>query len=352
MSTISIEKIMQVSALNFISGPQENYAHAASEPNQNTNLAGKLCFANTLHLAEIAIANLCSILIIDKKINLSLLPKTTSTSILQTSHIPMTMTQILPLFRESSGTASIHKTAQIAENAIIGANVEIGAYVVIGENCKIGDNSKIGHHSVLEHSSIIGNNTILHSHVFVGWNCVVGNNCEIFPFACLGADGFGFVPNSLGQHQKIPQLGNVIIEDRVEIGAHCAIDRATLSETRIGEGSKFDNFCHIAHNCRIGKNNVFAGGFMMAGSSTIGNNCMFGGGTLVTDHVQVGDNIIVGGKSGITKDLMEPGAYTGYPLEPFKDGLKTLINLTKLTELRKDIASLKKLTAELAEKRN
>jgi UDP-3-O-[3-hydroxymyristoyl] glucosamine N-acyltransferase len=145
-----------------------------------------------------------------------------------------------------------------------------------------------------------------------------------------------------GTHKKIPQIGRVVIGNHVELGANCAVDRAALTETRIGDGTKFDNFAHIAHNCVIGKDSVFAASFKIAGSSSVGNNCMAGGNVDIADHVSIGDKVMIAGRSGITKDITGPAAIGGYPQEPLRDSLKTIANLANLTGLRKDMARVLK----------
>ena len=347
ISTSQIQKICEnpqtKSYLSFISGSESHSADRAADTNQSHSLTGALCFANSLDLANKAIQGKASILILDRKVDLTKLTIPTDISVFQTPSITASMALILPLLEQKTlrFPAGIHATASIAQSAQIGKNVKIGSHSVIGENAIIGDNAIIGAQTVVEAEAKIGKGTILHSQVFIGYRCLVGNFCEVHPQTTIGSDGFGFIKDPQGKQMKIPQIGIVVLEDHVEIGSHCAIDRATLGETKIGEGTKLDNFCHIAHNCQIGKRNVFAGGFMMAGTSTVGDDCTVGGGTLITDHVTVGSKIMIGGKSGVTKDMPDPGAYIGYPLEPLRDGLKTLANMTKLTELRKDVATIK-----------
>jgi UDP-3-O-[3-hydroxymyristoyl] glucosamine N-acyltransferase len=195
---------------------------------------------------------------------------------------------------------------------------------------------------VIEKEALIGARSILHSLIHIGADCEIGEDCEIHPHTTIGADGFGFVPDAQNLNHKVPQLGKVILEDRVEIGASCTIDRATLGETLIGAGCKFDNLIHIAHNCVIGKNALLAGGFAVAGSTHIGDNFKAGGAASVADHVHICDNVTIGGYSGVTKDITEPGAYTGYPLQPWREGLRTLASLPNVPEMRRELAELRK----------
>lgn len=350
MTTVSTEQLQKIcenpntkAYLSFISGNPQIGARRAADPGFETDLNQCLCFANSFELAQKALQANVAILIIDRKVDVSKLTIPASVSCFVTPSITAAMALILPFFdtKKLRFEKGIHPTAVIAPSAKIATDAHIGAYVVIGDNAQIAQGCCIGAHTVIESDAVIGANCILHPHVFIGSRCVLGNHCEIHPHTTIGSDGFGFIKDPQGVQQKIPQLGIVVLEDHVEMGANCAVDRATLSETRIGEGSKFDNLCHIAHNCKIGKRNVFAGGFMVAGSSTIGDDCMFGGGTLVADHVTVGNKVIVGGKAAVTKDVLEPGAYTGYPLQPLKEGLRNIANIANLTEIRKDVAAIK-----------
>lgn len=352
VSTAQLQKICENPAtqsfLCLISGNPQTKAHKVTEPQSPGSLANCLCFANSLDLAHKALQNKVSILILDRKVDAAQLDIPENTSCFSTPSVTAAMVLVLPFFDQKMDRfpLGIHPTASIAKSAQIGKDVRIGAMAVIGEEAVIGDGCVIGAQTVVEYQAQVGAKTILHPQVFVGSRCIIGKSCELHPHSTIGADGFGFIKDPQGIQQKIPQVGIVVVEDFVEIGANTAIDRATLSETRIGEGSKFDNHCHVAHNCRIGKRNVFAGAFMMAGTSVIGDDCTFGGGTLVSDHVTVGSKIIVAGKSGVTKDVLEPGAYAGYPLQPLKDGLRTLANTMNLTEMRKDIAALKEALKE------
>ena len=256
------------------------------------------------------------------------------------------MAAILPLFdgkmNRFNQTSKIHPTALVHETAHIGVGTALGPYVVVGEHAKIGDHCTIGAHAVIEKAAEIGAHTLLHPQVFIGAHCILGTHCEIHPHTTIGADGFSFAMTKEGTHKKIPQIGRVVIGNHVEMGANCAVDRAALTETRIGDGTKFDNFVHIAHNCVIGKNCVLAAGFKMAGSSSMGDNGMAGGGVDVADHVHIGDKVMLAGRTGVTNDIAGPGAFGGYPVEPLRDSLKTIANLAHLTRLRKDMARVLK----------
>jgi len=227
-------------------------------------------------------------------------------------------------------SARIGEGAVICAGAFVGPRVEIGAQALIGPGCVLEEGAKVGAH------------TVLHALVFLGRNCEIGAHCEIHAHTTLGSDGYSYAQDELGNHHKIPQLGIVVLEDRVEIGSNCAIDRAAFDVTRIGTGTKLDNLCHIAHNCQIGKHVLLTGGFFVAGSSSIGDHFMCGGRTTVTDHVKICPGVQLGGLSAVTKDIETPGAYGGYPLQPMKQFLRTTSSLAHLPEMRKTLAALEK----------
>jgi UDP-3-O-[3-hydroxymyristoyl] glucosamine N-acyltransferase len=230
-----------------------------------------------------------------------------------------------------------HPTAVVHPQAVVGERALLGPYCVIGANAHIGDDVKVGAHTVIENGASIGNGTTLHPHVFVGAGCRIGEQCEIHPHTSIGSDGFGYAIDAQGRPMKIAHLGNVEIGDRVEIGSNCAVDRATLTSTRIRSGSKLDNLCHIAHNCDLGENGFFTAGFMMGGSTKIGRQFVTGGNTVVTAHITLGDNVVLAGRSSVTNDVPDAGAYGGYPLQPLKEAIKTAVNIGQLNDIRKNL---------------
>ena len=235
-----------------------------------------------------------------------------------------------------------HATAIVHPDAKIGTGVFLGPYCVIGAEASVGDGCLIGAHTVVENRARIGEGTILHPHVFVGSGCEVGRNCEIHPHSSIGSDGYGYVREGNGRPRKIPQLGNVVLGDEVEIGSNCAIDRATVSSTFIRSGAKLDNICHIAHNCDLGENGFYTAGFMMAGSTKIGRNFSTGGNSCVSSHLTLSDNVALAGRSNVTNDIEESGQYGGYPLQPLKEALRTIANIGHLNEIRRNLHKVMK----------
>ena len=230
--------------------------------------------------------------------------------------------------------------AFVAADALIGEGATVAAGAFVGRRASIGIGARIGPGCVIEDDAKVGADTILHALVFVGQRCEVGDRCEIHPHTTIGSDGYAYAQDEAHRHHKVPQLGIVVVEDDVEIQANCAIDRAAFDETRIGQGTKIDNLCHIAHNCQIGKHVLLTGGFFVAGSSSIGDHCVTGGRTTVTDHVHVCAGVQLGGLSAVTKSVTEPGVYSGYPLQPLKKFLRTTSSLAHLPDMRRRLAEL------------
>jgi UDP-3-O-[3-hydroxymyristoyl] glucosamine N-acyltransferase len=262
--------------------------------------------------------------------------------LIEVPEIRLCMSQVLCLFDDklSRFTPGVSSLAQVSASAKIGSGCAIGPFVFVGENVEIGNNVAIGAGSVLETSAKIGDNTIIHPLVVIGAHCEVGRNCEIHSNTTIGSDGFGFVKNSQKNNQKIPQIGNVVIEEDVEIGANCSIDRATLASTIIRRNSKLDNQVHIAHNCELGERSLVAASFRLAGSSKIGRDFIAGGDVSVADHITISDSVTLGGRTGVTKDITESGAYLGFPAQPYKVGLKNLTAFRNLHEMQHELREL------------
>jgi len=243
----------------------------------------------------------------------------------------------------------IDKTAFVDQTTKVGHNTAIGKNVVIGRNCKIGDNNKIFHNTVIGDDVEIGNNCLIYPNVYIGDRAKIGNNVILYPGVVIGADGFGYLRDEKGNHHKIPQIGNVIIEDEVEIGANSCIDRAALGSTIIKKGTQLDNLVQVAHNVVIGEQTAISSQTGIAGSSKVGSYCTFGGQVGIADHVTIGDRVMIGAQSGVSKSLKGDMAYMGTPAKEFKKylriesyqrNLEELFN--KVKELEKEIENLKK----------
>ncbi len=240
-------------------------------------------------------------------------------------------TPFRPTLQGQHPTAIIDKTSQIAKNVVI------APYAVIGRNVQIGEGSFIGAHTVIEENVVIKNNVTIHPFVYIGHSSIIGNDCEIKSHAVIGSEGFGYAHDHLGQHYRIPHTGRVILNDKVHVGAGTAIDRGTLNDSIIGEGTKIDNQCHLAHNTVVGKHGLITAQFVAAGSSTIGDHFVCGGKTAVTGHIEITDHVNVAGLSAISNDVLKPGHYGGYPLQPIKDYLKVKASSVHVPILRKQM---------------
>jgi UDP-3-O-[3-hydroxymyristoyl] glucosamine N-acyltransferase len=239
----------------------------------------------------------------------------------------------------------IHSTAFIAPTAIIGNDVHIGAHVCIGENVTIGNNVVVMSSSSIGDGSVIGDSTMIYSGVRIYHDCVIGKECTLHSGAIIGADGFGFAPNSENNYHKVPQIGNVIIEDYVEIGAGTCIDRATLGSTIIRRGVKLDNLIQIAHNVEIGENTVIAAQSGIAGSTRIGKNCMIGGQVGIIGHLLIADGTKIAAQSGVGQSIETPNTVVqGSPAFGIMDYKKSYVGFIKLPEMMRRVSALERLS--------
>ena len=236
----------------------------------------------------------------------------------------------------------IEQPSFISDSAKYGESVYIGAFSYLGENVKIGDNVKIFPNTYLGENVSIGNNTIIFSGAKIYSDTVIGNNCVVNSGVIIGADGFGFAPNEEGSYNKIPQIGNVIIEDNVDIGAATTIDRATLGSTIIRNGVKLDNQIQIAHNVEIGKNTVIAAQTGIAGSSKIGENCQIGGQVGIVGHIIIGNNVKIQAQSGIGRNIKDNEVIQGSPAFSYGDYNKSYVHFKNLPKIVKNIDDLEK----------
>ncbi len=236
----------------------------------------------------------------------------------------------------------IDATAKIGEQVFIGAFAYVGANVIIANGAKIYPSAYIGN------DVIIGENTVIHPGVKIYHNCRIGNNVTIHAGTVIGSDGFGFAPLEDGSYKKIPQLGNVIIEDDVEIGANTTIDRATLGSTIIKSGAKLDNLLQIGHNAEVGHHTIIAAQAGISGSTKIGNSVMIGGQAGVVGHLQIADGSKINAQSGVSKSIKTPNTVvTGSPAYEYTSALRSQAIARKLPNLEKRIAELEAMVKEL-----
>jgi UDP-3-O-[3-hydroxymyristoyl] glucosamine N-acyltransferase len=285
-----------------------------------------------------------SIVIVNKTLQLESPVKTTCT-LIRVDNAYEAFAKLLELYNQLNVTKTgIEQPSFISTNATIGFDCYVGAFAYIGANVKINDNVKIYPHVYIGDNCIIGNNTIIFPGVKIYHNCVVGNNCIIHASTVIGADGFGFAPTVFGEtFAKVPQIGNVVIEDYVEIGSNTCIDRATLGSTILRRGVKLDNLVQIAHNVEVGENTVIAGLTGVAGSSKVGKNCMIAAQVGIAGHLKIADGVKIAGQSGIGGNLeIENETVQGSPAFNIGDYKRSYVLFKNLPKLNSNINELTK----------
>jgi len=231
----------------------------------------------------------------------------------------------------------------VAESATLGENIYIGAFSYIADNAKIGNHVKIHPQVYIGENVSVGDNTILYPGVKIYHNCKIGNHCVIHSGVVIGSDGFGFAPQSDTDFKKVPQIGNVVIEDWVEIGANTCIDRATMGSTILRRGVKLDNLIQIAHNVEIGENTVIAAQTGISGSCKIGKNCMFAGQVGLAGHITIADGVKIGAQSGLNASIKKPDStLLGSPAMDYQNCIKSYVIIRRLPDLKKKVDEIEK----------
>ncbi|HOX26509.1 MAG TPA: UDP-3-O-(3-hydroxymyristoyl)glucosamine N-acyltransferase [Candidatus Krumholzibacteria bacterium] len=238
----------------------------------------------------------------------------------------------------------VHPTAVVDRGAALGDGVSVGPHAVVGPGCRLGDRVRLGAHVVLEADVAIGESSVLYPHVVVRERCRLGQRVVLHPGCVIGADGFGYLPGPAGL-EKIPQIGIVVVEDDVELGAGTCVDRATTGATVIGAGTKLDNLVQVGHNVRIGRHSVFSAQTGISGSCEIGDGVSMGGQVGLADHIKVGDGVKVGAKSGLHKDVPDGGVVFGYPALDAAESMRIAAALRRLPDLVRKVAQLERALA-------
>ena len=268
------------------------------------------------------------------------------TTLIKTENSYLALAKLLDIYNQMKPSkVGISDHACIAPTAKIGNNVYIAEFVSIGEHAIIGDNAKIYPHVCIGDYGKVGNNSTLHSGVKLYTECIVGNDCIIHAGTVIGADGFGFAQQD-GIYVKVPQIGNVVIEDNVEIGANTCIDRATMGSTFIRKNVKLDNLIQVAHNVELGEGTAAAAQVGFSGSTKVGKNCIFAGQVGIAGHLEIGDRVIVGAQSGVMSNLTGHQIVLGSPAVPVSEERKLIIYRKKLPELFKQVRDLEKQLKE------
>ena len=271
----------------------------------------------------------------------------TSATLVKVADAREAIGKLLALYQQATARRSgIHATAVIAETAKVGEGVYIGPFVYVGEGAEIGDGAQLYANVVVEENSKVGAGSILYPNVSIYHDCVVGRNVILHSGCCIGADGFGFAPTAEG-YEKIPQIGNAIIEDDVEIGANSCVDRAVMGSTFVRRGVKLDNLVQIAHNCDIGSNTVMSAQVGVAGSTKVGQWCMFGGQVGIAGHIEVADRTQSGAQAGIAGSVRKPGTVIiGSPAMDARKFARCTAVFKNLPEMFQDVNELKRKAEE------
>jgi len=289
---------------------------------------GQITFISDSKFAPLALTTQASALIVDEKF--PAMPKPLL-RVKNTQYAYARAVELLhPQPHEGHG---IHSTAVIHPSARIGPQASIGPYVVIGEGVEIGEHCTLLPHVVIYRDVKIGRNFFAHAHVSIREGTEIGDNVLLHNGVVIGSDGFGFAKDDRNQWSKIPQIGRVVIEDNVEIQANCCVDRASLTETRIGRNTKIDNLTHIAHNCVIDENSMLCAQVGLAGSTELGKNVILAGQVGVAGHCKIGDNVIVTAQSGTHGDIPAGSMISGSPAFDHKQWLRSVTAFAKLPDI-------------------
>ncbi|MEZ7992607.1 MAG: UDP-3-O-(3-hydroxymyristoyl)glucosamine N-acyltransferase [Flavobacteriaceae bacterium] len=303
-------------------------------------IPGSLSFLSNPKYTQYIYTTKASAVIVDKNFKAE---NEINTTLIRVDDAYKSFSKLLEYYNQvKMNKTGIEQPVFISESANYGKNIYIGAFAYISDNVKIGDNVKIYPNVYIGDNVIIANNVTLFSGAKIYSDTQIGDNCVIHSSAILGADGFGFSPNEKGEFIKVPQTGNVIIEDNVDIGAATSIDRATLGSTIIRKGVKLDNQIQIAHNVEIGKNTVIAAQTGIAGSTKIGENCMIGGQVGIAGHLSIGNNVRIQAQSGIGRNVKDNETLQGSPAFTYNDYNKSYVHFKNLPKIIHRLTTIEK----------
>ena len=268
----------------------------------------------------------------------------TRATLIRVENARAAMGQLLALVAKAMNPAKqgIEQPSYVSEGVTIPEDAYVGAFAYIGKNVQLGKGVQIYPHTYIGDNVKIGDHTILYSGVKIYYNCQVGNDCILHAGVVVGSDGFGFEPDAKGVNQKLPQIGNVIIEDDVEIGANTTIDRAMMGSTIVRRNAKIDNLVQIGHNVEVGASDFLCAQVGIAGSSKIGSHCILAGQVGVAGHLEIADNCVFGAQSGIPSSVRKPGMYQGSPIIDAMNWRRSVVGFKQLPELMKKIQELEK----------
>ncbi len=338
MKPIAVKEIAKLLNGSII-GDAERMFNSVSKIDQS--IPGSLAFLANPKYEHHLYSTTAGVILINKQIEIN---QPIDATIIQVDDAYSSFCEVLNVyFNTYSHKTGIEAGAYVHASAQLGKDVYIGSGAYVSANVKIGDNVKIYPNSFVGENCKIGNGTVFYAGVKVYHDCVIGQDCIVHAGVVIGSDGFGHAPQKDGTYIKIPQIGNVIIEDKVEIGANSAIDRATLGSTIIKSGVKLDNFIQVAHNVEIGENTVIAAHTGISGSVKLGKNCIIGGQVGFVGHITVADKTQIGAQSGISKDISDVGMqWIGSPIMPLREAFKTQVIYRNLPKLKSQIEALEK----------
>ncbi len=329
-----------------IVGDKDAKVHTVSSIEEGK--AGSLTYLTNPKYESFLYTTGASIVLVDKSFEPS---QTVAATLIKVDNAGACVLKLLEMYNAAKPRRKgISDKASVSEQATIGEECYIGDFTVVEQGVEIGKNCQIYPQVYIGAGVKIGEGTILYAGVKIYEGCQVGSNCILHAGAVIGADGFGFMPNAAGGFDKIPQLGNVIIEDDVEIGANTCIDRAKTDSTIIRRGVKLDNLIQIGHNVQIGENTVSSAQTGIAGTSKVGKNCFLAGQVGIADHVTIGDRVKVGSKSGLDKNVPDDEIRFGYPALPGMQYHRSAAIFKKLPEMARQLNDLEKQLNELKNK--
>ena len=321
-----------------IVGNPEAEVSKLSKIEEGTN--GSLTFLSNPKYNPYIYSTKASIAIVNKSFELE---KDIETTLIKVEDAYKSFSKLLEFYNEvKNNKQGRENPCFIAESASIGENEYIGAFTYIGENVVLGNNVKIYPNSYVGDNTKIGDNTTIFAGVKIYSETEIGVNCKIHSGTVIGADGFGFAPTETGEYKAVPQIGNVIIEDNVDIGSNSTIDRATLGSTIIRKGVKLDNQIQIAHNVEVGENTVIASQTGIAGSTKVGESCIIGGQVGFAGHLLIGNNVKIQGQSGITKSIKDNDVVQGTPAFGYSDYNKSYVHFKNLPKLASKVHQIEK----------
>ncbi len=311
---------------------------------------GTLAFLANLKYENFLYTTSASVVLVNK----SFVPKEkVNATLIMVEDAYQAFASLLELYTQAKALlkTGIEQPSFIDQTVSLGKDIYFGAFSYIGKNSKIGNNSKIYPQVYIGDDVIIGNDCIIYAGAKIYSDSFIGNRCILHSGVVIGSDGFGFAPLDDGTYKKIAQIGNVVLEDDVEIGANTTIDCGTMDSTIIRKGAKIDNLVQIAHNCEVGENTVIAALSGLAGTSKVGKNCKFGGQVGLAGHLTIGDNVFIAAQSGVAKSVNSNQTILGSPAIEIKDAIKAITVYKNLPKLREEVIQLQKEIKKLKEQK-